>query len=79
MDRQNIYKDKIINNNKMDFNNIMNVEDFFKLIEKQNDDKSFYRYINITYNNKGAKIPTGEKNDLSIEEIKNNRGNPNYF
>jgi len=78
MNRQKEYKDKMINNIKMDYINIMKVEEFFKMIEKENDDKSFYRYINISYNNKGAKIPTGEKNDLSIEEIKNNRGNPQY-
>ena len=42
------------------------------------DHKAYYRYINIKYNQKGAKIPTGEKNDLSVDEIKNNRGNTSF-
>jgi hypothetical protein len=80
MDRKNIFKDKMILLNKMSSNNIikMNVEKFFKQIEKDNDNQSFYRYINIHYNSKGAKIPTGEKNNLSIEDIKQNRGNPSH-
>ena len=83
MDRQKEFKDKTINitkENKMADKNItkMNVETFFKQIEKENDNKAFYRYINITYNSKGNKIPKGEKNDLSIEDIKKNRGIASY-
>jgi len=83
MDRQNILKkkmDNIIKENKMTDNNIikMNVENFFKSIEKDNDNKAYYRYINIKYNQKGSKIPTGEKNDLSVDEIKTNRGNTSF-
>ncbi len=83
MDRQNSLKKKMINiikENKMADNNIskMNVEKFFKQIEKENDNKAFYRYINITYNSKGNKIPNGEKNNLTIEDIKNNRGTASH-
>ncbi len=83
MNREKILKkkmDNIIKKNKMSDINIskMNVEDFFKSIEKENSNKAFYRYINIHYNSKGAKIPTGEKNNLSIEDIKKNRGNTSH-
>ena len=80
MNREKILKKKTTNNikkNKMSDINIskMNVEKFFKSIEMDNDNQAFYRHINITYNKKGNKIPKGEKNDLSIEDIKKNRGN----
>ena len=83
MNRQKVFKKKMDNitiRNKMTDNNIikMNVETFFKSIEKDNDNKAYYRYINIKYNQKGAKIPTGEKNDLSVDEIKTNRGNTSF-
>lgn len=63
--------------NKMTTNNIMDINDFFNKLEEKHN-KCFYRHINIRLNKKGHKIPTGEKNNLSIEEIKNNRGNKNY-
>lgn len=84
MDRQKIFKQMTNNINKMEQkkninNNIeMDVEEFFKQIEKDNDNKCLYRHINIRYNKKGIKIPSGEKNDLTIDEIKKNRGNTNY-
>ncbi len=87
MDREKLFKQMIDNNNynKMNSekninNNIskMNVEKFFRQIEKENDNKSFFRFINIHYNSKGAKIPKGEKNNLTIDEIKNNRGDDTY-
>jgi len=83
MDRQKLFKKEMLNKtieNKMCDKNIskMNVENFFKQIEKDNHGKAFYRYINIHYNSKGAKIPTGEKNNLSIEDIKKNRGNASH-
>ena len=83
MNRQKVFKKKMDNitiRNKMTDKNIikMNVETFFKSIEKENDNKAYYRYINIKYNQKGSKIPTGEKNDLSVDEIKTNRGNTSF-
>jgi hypothetical protein len=83
MNREKILKKKTTNNiknNKMSHINIskMNVENFFKSIEMDNDNQAFYRHINITYNEKGKKIPKGEKNDFSIEDIKKNRGNASY-
>ena len=84
MDRENILKKKMINitkENKMIANNNiskMDVETFFKSIEEENDNQAYYRHINIKYNKKGAKIPIGEKNDLSVDEIKNNRGNTSF-
>jgi hypothetical protein len=79
MDRQNIFKVNLRNNNIMDTNNIMerNVEDFFKMLEKENDNKAFYRYINVFIKN-GNKIPIGEKNNLTIQGIYNDRGKPHY-
>ena len=84
MNREKILKKKTTNNikkNKMSDINIskMNVEKFFKSIEMDNDNQAFYRHINITYNKKGNKIPKGEKNDLSIEDIKKNRGNTTTY
>lgn len=75
MDRQKGFKNNLINNIKMDNSNIMNVEDFFKNIEKENNDNAFYRYINVFIDKDGKKKPIGEKNDMSIEDIKKNRGN----
>ena len=79
MDRKKDIKEIInsnIYNNMAD--NMMDIQDFFDSIEKEYD-SSFYRHINISLkkNKKGKleKIPRGEKNDLSVEEIKKNRGN----
>ena len=83
MDREKVFKQIINNNmyNNMADNNMMDIQDFFDSIEKEYD-SSFYRHINISLkkNKKGKidKIPRGEKNDLSVEEIKNSRGNTNY-
>ena len=77
MDRQNNIKDKSTKINKMNTNNNMDVEDFFKTIEAQNK-LTIYRHINVTMNQKGQKIPIGEKNNLSAEEIKVNRGDMNH-
>ncbi len=71
------------NQEKKENNNIskMNVKDFFDLIENQNNNDALYRHINVSLKEikgKMAKIPKGEKNDLTIKEIKNNRGNTNY-
>jgi hypothetical protein len=76
MDRQNLFKTNSDNNINMNTNVNMDVEDFFKSIEAQTK-LSIYRHINVTLNAKGNKIPMGEKNDLSIEQIKLNRGNSN--
>ncbi len=82
MNRKKTLKNNLINNiknNNMSHNiSKMDVETFFKSIEKDNDNKAYYRYINITYNSKGGKIPTGEKNNLSIDDIKKNRGNQSH-
>ena len=83
MDREKVFKQIINNNmyNNMADNNMMDIQDFFDSIEKEYN-SSFYRHINISLkkNKKGKidKIPKGEKNDLSVEEIKNSRGNTNY-
>tara|TARA_R110002050_G_scaffold22928_2_gene62314 strand:+ start:12 stop:2306 length:2295 start_codon:yes stop_codon:yes gene_type:complete len=77
MDSEKIFKSNLINSIKMNSNNKMDVEDFFKKIEHDKN-LSIYRHINISYNAKGNKIPTGEKNDLSITQIKSNRGNVSY-
>ena len=75
MDRQKDIKDKSIIINKMNTNNNkMDIEDFFKTIEATNK-LTIYRHINVILNNSGSKIPFGEKNNLSIEEIEKNRGN----
>ena len=75
MDRQKHIKDKSIIINKMNTNNNkMDIEDFFKTIEATNK-LTIYRHINVILNNSGSKIPFGEKNNLSIEEIEKNRGN----
>ena len=74
MDRQNNIKDKSTKINKMNTNNNMDVEDFFKTIEAQNK-LTIYRHINVVLNKNGSKIPIGEKNNLSVEDIKDNRGN----
>ena len=83
MDRKKGFKEmanNIMYNNMAD-NNMMDIQDFFDTIEKEYN-SSFYRHINISLkkNKKGKmeKIPRGEKNDLSVEDIKNNRGNTNY-
>jgi len=87
MGREKLLKQIMNNNNynKMNSNNNinkniskMNVEKFFKQIEKDNDNKAFFRFINIQYNAKGAKIPKGEKNNLTIDDIKKNRGDDTY-
>ena len=87
MGREKVFKQIMVKNNynKMNSkNNInkniskMNVEKFFKQIEKDNDNKAFFRFINIHYNAKGAKIPQGEKNNLTIDDIKKNRGDDTY-
>ena len=78
MDRQNYIKDKSSNINKMNSNiNNMDIEDFFKTIEAKHN-LTIYRHINVVLNNNGNKIPFGEKNNLSIEDIKDNRGNINH-
>ena len=77
MDRQNIFKTNSPNNIKMNTNNIMDIEDFFKTIEVQTK-LSLYRHISVTLNHKGVKIPFGEKNNLSVEDIQSNRGNINH-
>ena len=59
MDRQKNIKDKSIKINKMDTNNIMDIEEFFKTIEVQTK-LSIYRHINVILNTKGNKIPFGE-------------------
>ena len=74
MGSENIFKTNLINCINMNVNNKMDIEDFFKKIE--HDKKlSIYRHINVSYNSKGNKIPKGEKNDLSVQDIKKNRGN----
>jgi hypothetical protein len=78
MNRQNIFKNNSNNIIKMETNNIMNVEDFFKKIEKDHEDQAFYRYINVFVNDKGKKQPIGEKNNLNINGIYNDRGKPHY-
>ena len=61
--------------NKNIKNNIeMNVEDFFKEIEKENDNQPYYRYIHVELNKEGKKDPTDEYNDWSTEQIKKDRG-----
>ena len=72
MDSEKIFKTNLIKTIKMNVNNIMNVEDFFKSIEHQTK-LSIYRHIKVINAEKG-KIPIGEKNNLSIEQIKTNRG-----
>lgn len=81
MDRQKLFKNKSRNikynmdQNKNINNNIeMNVEDFFKEIEKENNDTALYRYIYVGINKDGKKDPTDEHNDWSIEKIKKDRG-----
>ena len=77
MVRKNIFKTNSNNNIKMDANNNnMDVEDFFKTIEEETK-LTIYRHIDVSYKN-GKKIPMGEKNDLSIEAIKNNRGRTHH-
>jgi len=78
MNRQNIFKNNSNNIIKMESNNIMNVEDFFKKIEKDHDDTAFYRYINVFINSKGKKQPIGEKNNLNINGIHNDRDKRDY-
>ena len=74
MDRQNYIKDKSCEINKMNSNiNKMDIEDFYKSIEAKNK-LTIYRHINVILNNNGNKIPFGEKNNLSVEQIKANRG-----
>ena len=78
MDRKNIFKTNLNKSIKMVDNNIkMDVEDFYKRIEEETK-LTIYRHINISYNDKGKKIPMGEKNDLSVEAIKNNRGRTHH-
>ena len=77
MVRQNIVKDNLRYQIKMNTTNNMDVEDFFKSIEHETK-LSIYRHIDITYNSKGNKIPKGEKNNLSVEAIKRNRGDTSY-
>tara|TARA_R110000764_G_scaffold1348_2_gene5348 strand:+ start:594 stop:2807 length:2214 start_codon:yes stop_codon:yes gene_type:complete len=74
MDRQNNIKDNLTNNNIMNTINNMDVEDFFKSIEHKTT-LSIYRHINVSYNAKGSKIPMGEKNNMTIDSIKKDRGN----
>ena len=77
MVRKNIFKTNSNNNIKMDANNNnMDVEDFFKTIEEETK-LTIYRHIGVSYSN-GKKIPMGEKNDLSVEAIKNNRGRTHH-
>ena len=78
MDRQKIFKTNSKSNIKMVDNIIkMDVEDFYKTIEEETK-LTIYRHINISYNDKGKKIPMNEKNDLSVEAIKNNRGRTHH-
>ena len=77
MDRQNYIKDKSSDINKMSDNIKMDIEDFFKTIEAKTK-LTIYRHINVVLNTKGNKIPFGEKNNLSVEDIKANRGNSNH-
>ena len=77
MVRQNIVKDNLRYQIKMNTTNNMDVEDFFKSIEHETK-LTIYRHIDITYNSKGNKIPKGEKNNLSVEAIKRNRGDTSY-
>tara|TARA_R110000803_G_scaffold118639_8_gene187028 strand:+ start:1480 stop:3969 length:2490 start_codon:yes stop_codon:yes gene_type:complete len=80
MVRQYLVKDNLDKNIKMDTKNNMkemNVEDFFKTIEAKNN-LTIYRHINVVLNTNGNKIPFGEKNNLSVEDIKTNRGNTNH-
>lgn len=74
MNRQNIFKNKSSNIIKMESNNIMNVEEFFKQLEKDNNDTAFYRYIYVDINKDGKKEPTDEYNDWNTEKIKKDRG-----
>lgn len=55
MDRQKVFKNYLNNNIKMDTTNIMNIEKFFKKIEKENNDNAFYRYINVSIDKDGKK------------------------
>jgi len=54
----------------------MNVLEFFDDIEKVND-LSVYRHINVELKGE-AKIPIGEKNDMSVSQIAANRGCINH-
>tara|TARA_R110000787_G_scaffold244723_1_gene350573 strand:+ start:1331 stop:3595 length:2265 start_codon:yes stop_codon:yes gene_type:complete len=74
MDRQKIFKTYLTEDIKMSVNNKMDVEDFFKKIEHDTN-LNLYRHINIFYDAEGEKYPIGEKNNLSVEDIKTNRGN----
>ena len=79
MNRQNIFKNKNLNDNiKMDSNNIfdMDVEKFFEQLEKENNNLCLYRHIDVQLKD-GKKIPKGEKNNMTTDQIKNNRGNQN--
>ena len=77
MVRQNDIKDNLIDNIIMNATNIMDIEEFYKDIENKTN-LTIYRHIDISYNDKGSKIPMGEKNDLSVEDIKLNRGITSY-
>tara|TARA_R110000737_G_scaffold157324_1_gene185846 strand:+ start:12346 stop:14607 length:2262 start_codon:yes stop_codon:yes gene_type:complete len=78
MVREKYIKDKSYSINKMGDNNInMDIEDFFKSIEIKNK-LSIYRHINVILNTKGNKIPFGEKNNLTVQDIQSNRGNINH-
>jgi hypothetical protein len=57
--------------------NIMNIVDFVEKLEKEIDIPC-YRYINIDYVD-GKKIPLGEKNDMTIEQINKNRGKGDWI
>jgi hypothetical protein len=78
MDRQKIFKTNSNNKIKMIDTNInMDIEQFFKNIEHKTN-LAIYRHINVILNTKGNKIPFGEKNDMSVEDIKINRGRTNH-
>jgi len=51
-----------------------NIQDVFNKIEKKFKNK-FYRHIGVNIDENGNKIPIGEKNNMTLEEIKEKRGN----
>ena len=59
-------------------NHIMkqSIADFVNVLEDYSNCPC-WRHINISLNAKGAKIPKGEKNNMSIDEIQKDRGLPN--
>ena len=57
--------------------NIMNIVDFVEKLENEINIPC-YRHINIDYVD-GKKIPLGEKNDMTTEQINKNRGKGDWI